>query len=157
MKISKLAIVPLVLLLSGCNLMQQKPVAEASTKPVEQPLINAEEGDVLYAEKQYRQALAVYKELNEQAPQDTHVLFRIANIYSHLKVHKLAIRHYELALKQDKHMAKAWYNLGVVHMKEAAKTWGEMSEYINEDDQLAQSAEHYHKGLVALINPDKTN
>ena len=155
MKISKLAIVPLVLILSACNSMPQKPAAEANVKPVQQPIINAEQGDALYAKKEYRQALAIYKGLHEKAPKDTHVLFRIANIYSHLKVHKLAIKHYELALNQDKHLTKAWYNLGVVHMKEAAKTWGNMSKYTNKDEPLAQSAEHYHLGLVALINPEK--
>jgi len=155
MNISKYAMIALLLVLSACNSMPQKKSTAAALAGVGLYKANLEQADRLYTQKKYQKALVAYQKLHETEPKDTHVLFRIANTYTHLKVPKLSIRYYELTLKEDIHMAKAWYNLGVVQMKEAAKTWTAMSKYADRDDPLFKSSKHYSRGMLELIRPAK--
>jgi len=153
MNISKYAMIALLLVLSACNSMPQKKPSDAALEGVGLYKVNLEQADQLYVQKEYQKALVAYQKLHEIEAKDTHVLFRIANTYSHLAVPKLAIRYYELALKEDIHMAKAWYNLGVLHMKAGASTWTQMSKYVDHDDPLFKSSKRYSRGMLELIRP----
>ncbi len=155
MKRKFLVIVVCSLFLSACNLTLPKKNAQTEVIGVGQYKLSLEKADAHYTKKNYNQALTAYLRLNEKAPKDTQVLFRIANIYTHLENPEQAIVFYKQALKQDITLSKAWYNLGVVRMKQTASTWSDMQKYVDHDDPLHKASGHFSRGMLDLINPEK--
>ncbi len=155
MKRKILVIMVCSLFLSACSLTLPKRTAQTEVLGVGQYKLSLEKADAHYAKKNYNQALTAYLKLNEKAPKDTQVLFRIANIYTHLENPTSAVAFYEKALKQDITLSKAWYNMGVVQMKEAASTWSDMQKYVDHDDPLYKASAHFSHGMLELINPEK--
>ena len=154
MKSSKLIIVLMSMFLGACNTLPKQEPTQGSMGVGEYKL-KLELADEHYSLKEYDKALPIYSQINRNFPKDTHVLFRMGNIYAHKEKPKHAIEAYEAALKVDKNLTKSWYNLGVVHMQQSAKVWEQMSKYADRKDPLYKSARHYNRGMIELINPNK--
>ena len=140
--------------LVACNTLPQQSSAPGEMSVGEYKL-KLELADEHYSLKEYEKALTLYRQINRSFPKDTHVLFRMGNIYAHNAKPKYAIEAYEASLKLDKNLTKSWYNLGVVHMQQSAKVWEQMSKYSDRKDPLYKSARHYSRGMIQLINPKK--
>lgn len=116
--------------------------------------------DLMMAEQSYQQqdyplALRQYTSLFERSKQDTAVLFRLGNIYVHLKQHKNAVIAYEQVLSINSKMSKAWYNLAVIRMRVSLNTWQKMADTIAVTDPYYPAAQHYRQQLSALIEQGK--
>ena len=154
MKSHKIAVLVFSIFLTACNNMPQTPLAKNSeVAGLGIYKVNLERADARYASKDYPKALQEYNKLHQNFANDSHVLFRLGNIYYYLGRPKDAILAYEKALAIDKNMSKTWFNLGKVHMQQSAKTWQQMGKYVEHQDPLYKSSLHYSKGLSAILQP----
>ncbi len=153
MKNYKLIIVLLSVFLAACNTMSKKQTADGQLSVGEYKL-KLELADEFYTKKSYPEALEVYREINQNFSDDTHVLFRMGNIYAQQGDASKAIESYEAALKVDRGLTKTWFNLGVIYMQQSAKTWQQMSQYADKTDPLYKAAGYYNRGMMQLIQPN---
>jgi tetratricopeptide (TPR) repeat protein len=153
MKNYKLIFVLMSVFLTACNTLSKKPV-DGGQLSVGEYKLKLEMADEYYVKKNYPKALEVYQDINQNYSNDTHVLFRMGNIYAHEGNASKAIESYETALKVDKNLTKTWYNLGVIYMQQSARTWQQMSRYADQTDPLYKAARHYSRGMMDLIQPN---
>ena len=139
-------------LLTACNTVSKKPTDGKQLSAAEYKL-KLELADEYYIKKSYPEALEAYREINQSVGNDTHVLFRMGNIYAQQGNASKAIASYEAALKVDKSLTKTWYNLGVIYMQQSAKTWQQMDKYADQADPLYKAARYYNRGMMQLIQP----
>lgn len=148
MKLTNIIILCLSLFLTACTTAQQKGGNG------EGELVNANlaRADLNYQGKQYEDALKEYKALAAKDNSNSYVLFKIANIHSHLGQYDEAVAAYKAVIALDKTHSKAWHNLAVVYMKEGAGTWQQMKKNVDPKDPLYKSAKYYNQGMRDLIN-----
>ena len=148
MKSINIIILCLSLFLTACTTAQQKG------GNAEGELVNANlaQADLYYQSKQYEEALKEYKAIAAKANNNSYVLFKIANIHSHLGQYDEAVVAYRAVIALDKTHSKAWHNLAVVYMKEGASSWQLMKNNVDPKDPLYKSAQYYSQGMRDLIN-----
>ena len=61
---------------------------------------------------------------------------RTGNTHARLNQPQDAIRCYREALKNDPRLAKAWHNMGIIQLRQAANTFTRMVQHIGPDDPL---------------------
>jgi tetratricopeptide (TPR) repeat protein len=152
MKNYKLIMVLVSVFLTACNTVSKKPT-DGGQLSVGEYKLKLELADEYYTKKSYPEALEVYRDINQKFSDDTHVLFRMGNIYAQQGDASKAIESYEAALKVDSGLTKTWFNLGVIYMQQSAKTWQQMSQYADRTDPLYKAADYYNRGMMQLIQP----
>lgn len=106
-----------------------------------------DQGDMAAGEKHYS---ALIKEV----PGEAKPWFRLANIYARTERPGAAQKAYREALIRDPEMSKAWYNMGIVQLREAAHTFNELQVYADRDDPLYTRGEKLLEGILKLIGND---
>jgi len=106
---------------------------------------------VAYQEGDYPLAISRFEELTATIPKDADLWFRLGNAYARNKQPKKAVSAYENALLRDPELSKAWYNMGLVYLKEAMKTFDEMSRYVPAEDPAGQRGRFLRDALVRLL------
>ena len=94
------------------------------------------EADLAYAQGQYKKALNGYFELSELLPKDADIWFRIGNTYSRLENDTAALAAYREALVRDKTLGKAWYNAGLIELRQAVKLFNEAQDTLSPTDPV---------------------
>ncbi len=110
-----------------------------------------EEADQAYAAERYTEALPIYQSLAEHVPQDADIWFRLGNLHARLNQPYQAIRAYEEALVREPQRTKAWHNLGVIHLRNAANAYSQLCTNAMAGDPLCGHAMETLAGLNALI------
>jgi hypothetical protein len=64
---------------------------------------------------------------------------------------KKAIESYENALLREPGMAKAWYNMGLIYIRAAAKTFIDMGSFVPDDNPIGQQGKILGQGLTKLL------
>ena len=140
----------ITLTLCGCNLLDIQP-----DKPL--PTIS----DITQLEQQAKEAYAIedwataetaYKSLTQQLPGNPTPWFRLGNVYARTNNLNAAVAAYREALVRDHKNSKAWHNMGVVQLKQAANTFLEMQQYTEENDPLSLRARYAVNSIANLID-----
>ena len=133
-----LTITLFLITLSGCNALQTKPEEEekpqVDLQEITQKAEAAYESDDLVNGEKY------YEILIRELPQEPEYWFRLANIYVRTDRPYASINLYREAVIRDPQFSKAWYNLGVVQLKQTAFSLNEMLIYADNQDPLYEKA-----------------
>lgn len=95
-------------------------------------------------------AEAAYRQLTEAMPDNTDGWFRLANVYARMQQYEQAAMAYQHVLQRDPSHAKAWYNLGVVRLREAEAAFVQGSRTARADETLQKSSNGMVRGIAAL-------
>jgi cytochrome c-type biogenesis protein CcmH/NrfG len=140
----------ITLTLCGCNLLDIQP---------DQPLPDI--SDITQLEQQAEEAYAIedwgtaetaYKSLTLQLPGNPTPWFRLGNVYARTNNLNAAVAAYREALVRDHKSSKAWHNMGVVQLRQAANTFLEMQQYTEENDPLSIRARYAVNSIANLID-----
>lgn len=111
-----------------------------------------------YQEEDYGAAAEKFEELVGAIPKDAELWFRLGNSYAKISLPEKAINAYQNALLRDPKMGKAWYNMGLVHLQAALKSFVDMDSYVAENDPAAKRGELMREGIFSLLeNPVEKN
>lgn len=136
--------------LSACNLLN---IQADEPSPELSDLADLEkEADEAYKNEDWAAAEAAYKSLAAQVPRDPQPWFRLGNVYARANNLDAAVAAYREALIRDHKSSKAWHNLGVIQLRQAANTFLEMQQYTEENDPLGIRARYAVNSIANLID-----
>lgn len=138
----------LILTLAGCagKVASQKDIFDYE-----------QEASQAYAEQDYALAAQRYEYLVDKVPKDAEFWFRLANSYAKNGQPAKAINAYQNTLVRDSSYAKAWYNMGMIQMQQALRTFIDLQEVIPPGDPVRQRAETKVEGLFELLGNKKNS
>jgi tetratricopeptide (TPR) repeat protein len=139
-KWSRFGIICLVLMLGGC-------AAKNSISTQEMAFSAYERGD-------FTEASQIFGELTEEIPKDAELWFKLGNSYARDEKPHKAIDAYQNALLREPGLAKAWYNMGIVQMQIALKTFVDMNTYSKGEEPTSGRGEKMRQGLLSLLQAD---
>ena len=140
----------LLLALAGCTSMSPKPGGR-SADDIKATVARAEES---YQKADWATAAEAYGVLVEDMPQDTQLWFRYANALARSDQPERAVTAYREVLARDAHYAKAWFNMGIVQLRQAAHSFSRMDGYISAADPLRAQSEQVHDAILRILNDD---
>jgi tetratricopeptide (TPR) repeat protein len=111
----------------------------------EQANIAYESDDLVTSEKNYE---ILIKEL----PEEAEPWFRLGNIYVRTNRPYAAISLYREAVLRDPQFAKAWYNMGIVQLKQTAFSLNEMLIYTDKQDPLYSKAATMLEQIKSIVS-----
>lgn len=114
-------------------------------------LLLKEQADQAYAKKQYNIAETEYLRLTDAVPRDADAWFKLGNIYARTHKPEKAIKAYHEAILREPGLSKAWHNMGVVHMRQAANAFLSLQKHATTDDPLNDIALRRLNGLYELM------
>jgi len=145
-------IITLFFNLTACNLSGIKEDNEEATKiDLYELQIQADKAylnDDLVASKRD------YEILVQELPAIALHWFRLGNIYVRTNRPDAAINLYREAVLRDPKYTKAWYNLGIVQLKQTAYSLNEMLIYTDANDPLYNKAEDMLQNIQTIIKQD---
>lgn len=140
------------LLLGGCGSTPHK-LGGRSAEDIKATATRAEQS---YANAEWPAAADAYGVLVEEMPQDTNLWFRYANALARSDQPDKAVTAYREVLVRDAHFSKAWFNMGIVQLRQAANSFSRMNGNISADDPLRAQGEQVYAGIMKLLGDDKT-
>ncbi len=123
--------------LSGCNLTGLKDTEDA---PEIDLLALRDEADSAYLNDDLKTSEENYTILVKEMPEEALHWYRLANIYVRTNRPDAAINLYREAVIRDPEFSKAWYNLGIVQLKQTVFSLNEMLIYTDRNDPLYSKA-----------------
>ena len=105
-----------------------------------------------YKNEDWATAEEAYRSLTVQNPRDPNPWFRLGNVYARANNLDAAVSAYKEALIRDHKSSKAWHNLGVIQLRQAANTFLEMQQYTEENDPLGIRARYAVNSIANLID-----
>jgi len=134
------------LVLTGCASQSVQVTTKADLLDLrEQADKSYQEGNLADSEKHYTALI-------EKVPGEARPWFRLANIYARTERPGAAVRAYREALIRNPEMTKAWYNMGLVQLREAAHSFNELQVYANPEDPLYPQGGILLEGIMKLIS-----
>ena len=104
-----------------------------------------------YQAQDYVLAAERFEQLVNDAPKDAELWFRLGNAHARAKNPKQAIVAYENALLRDPEMSKAWYNMGLVHLQSALKSFIDMESHVPADDPVGRRGREMREQVFQLL------
>ncbi|MCB1747587.1 MAG: tetratricopeptide repeat protein [Gammaproteobacteria bacterium] len=109
------------------------------------------DGEAAYAAGDWRTAEPHYRALVKAIPQDAELWFRLGNIYARTDQPDRAVQAYREALVRDGDLGKAWFNMGVVHLREAANSFMKMGVHVSPDHPMARQGADAYAAVMAIL------
>ena len=138
-----------LVVLGGCNALNTK--TEEQQEPVDL-LALREQANEAYIKDDFANAEKYYETLVRELPEEPEHWFRLANIYVATDRPYSSMGLYREAVIRDPKFTKAWYNLGIVQLKQTAFSLNEMLTYTNKQDPLYSKAAEMLEEIKAIIN-----
>lgn len=151
-KLRSFIIIALFLNLSACNLSGIKEENEEAAKIDFFEL--QKQADTAYLNDDLVASERDYQILVKEMPTVALHWFRLGNIYVRTNRPNAAINLYREAVLRDPKYSKAWYNLGIVQLKQTAYSLNEMLIYTDIYDPLYNKAKHMLNGIQTIIKQD---
>jgi tetratricopeptide (TPR) repeat protein len=110
-----------------------------------------------YASTDWPESEKHYLVLVAMDPEQALYWLRLGNIYAHTNRPEMAITAYREAVVRDAALTSAWYNMGVIHLKQAAYSFDEMQLHVDPNDPVAVQGQKLLEGIMGLIeegNPE---
>lgn len=108
-------------------------------------------GESAYAAGEWAAAEPHYSTLVAAIPQDAELWFRLGNIYARMDRPDAAIAAYREALVRDSDLAKAWFNMGVVQLRQAANSFLKMKVHSPAGDPVAAQGAATYDAIMAIL------
>ena len=145
----------LMILLAACASTPER----SETKPAEEAprvdlTVTLASGKAAYAAKQWREAEPHYEILVQRIPQEADHCFRLGNIYGRTDRPDLAVAAYREVLVRDSDYAKAWLNMGIVQLRQAANSFRKMEVHVDGSEPLRKQASQAYAAILAIISGD---
>lgn len=137
----------LALLAAGCASTGR---SEAVPGP-EQVATARAAGERAYAAGDWADAEPHYRTLVQAVPQDAALWFRLGNVYARLDRPDAAVAAYREALVRDGDLAKAWFNMGVVQLRQAANSFLKLGAHVHPSDPVARQGSEAYEAIMAIL------
>ena len=142
----------ILITIAGCASTSTKS-ARSNPDDIKATAARAEES---YARADWASAAEAYGVLVEKMPQDTNLWFRFANSLARSEQPDRAVTAYREVLVRDARSSKAWFNMGIVQLRQAANSFLRMNNNIAPDDPLRAQGEQVYGAIMQLLNEDTT-
>jgi tetratricopeptide (TPR) repeat protein len=106
------------------------------------------QADQAYREARLEDAEPIYRQISLDHPEMKDVWFRLGNIYTRQNQLDAAVRAYERTIQLDGNDGRAWYNLSLVHLKQAVGTLEAASQTLPADSSLRPRIAALHDSLL---------
>ena len=136
--------------LTGCSLPGVKPAAEPDIDLFELE----RRADAAYQEGDMGASEQHYMLLVRKMPEEALHWFRLGNIYARTSRPDAAISAYREAVLRKPDYSKAWYNMGIVQLKQAANSFNEMQVHTLSDDPLNVQGKKVLDGILEIIKQE---
>ena len=139
-------ILPLALVLAGCatsNLREDPGAGDLMEL--------RKEAARVYQEHEYAKALPLYQALVERVPNDPYLWFRLGNVQAYLKQPDPAIAAYREAVRLSPKMDKAWHNMAILYLRQAANSLTQMLQHTDPKGVLYPKAVQLSDGVIQLL------
>jgi len=103
-----------------------------------------QKGDLVTSEKDYL-------ELVKKIPEESLHWFRLGNIYARTQRPDAAIVAYREAVLRNPQNSKAWYNMGIIQLREAANTFNQMQVHTESKDPLYTEGKRLMDAILGII------
>lgn len=110
-----------------------------------------------YQNNQWHESEKHYTILVDKIPENAVHWFRLGNIYARTQRPDAAVTAYRESLIRDPRFAKAWYNMGVLHLQQAANSFSEFQIYVDKNDPLYEKGQKIFVDTLDIIKQDKGN
>ena len=138
----------LLSIISGCTPNNIKENEEASSTDL---LTLREEAEIAYKNDDLETSEKHYALLVKELPEEALHWYRLANIYVRTNRPYPAINLYREAVIRDPKFSRAWYNMGIVQLKQTAYSLNEMLIYTDKNDPLYGKAANMLEKIKAII------
>ena len=108
-------------------------------------------GESAYAASDWRAAEPHYRALVEAVPQDAELWFRLGNIYARIEQPDAAVVAYREALVRDGSLGKAWFNMGVIQLRQAANSFLKMQVHTAAGDPTLARGEAAYAAIMDIL------
>ncbi len=143
----------LVVAMTGCQRTPERPVASVAPDGA---AIDIKATEALaserYAAGDWAAAEVQYVALAREIPQQADYWFRLGNIYARTDRPDPAVSAYREALVRDPQLSKAWFNMGVVQLRQAANSFHKMEVHVPAGDPSRVQAEVAYAAILAILN-----
>ena len=104
-----------------------------------------------YNAKDWEAAEKNYVAITQAIPKEAHPWFRLGNIYARTERPDFAVRAYKEALLRDSSLSKAWYNMGLVQLRQSANSFLQMRTYTPENSSAQERADAMYESIIDVI------
>lgn len=139
-----------VLLLSACSATSLKRNGR-SADDVKATALRAEQS---YANAEWATAADAYAVLVKEMPQDTNLWFRYANALARSDQPDQAVAAYREVVVRDAHSSKAWFNMGIVQLRQAANSFSRMGSNVTAEDPMRSQGEQVYGEIMKILGDD---
>ncbi len=141
------------LLLPGCAEFQRTPDAAATGGEPKVDLQGLEQqAEAAYAKGDWAASEQPFIALTKASPQAVEPWFKLGNIYARTNRYALAVRAYREVVVRDAKHVRAWHNMGVIQLRQAAETFAELATYAQGNDPLAVHGMHLRQAVEQLLD-----
>jgi tetratricopeptide (TPR) repeat protein len=139
--------------LVACSDMQPRPQSQPQARaPAADVTALREAAQASYAAGRWAEAAQQYAEVLRHMPQDPDMWFRLANACARSEQPDRAVAAYREALVRDPGYAKAWFNMGIVQLRQAANSFSKMGAYVSASDPMAEQAAAAHAAILDILD-----
>ena len=138
--------------LAGCQ--SAPPRARANAAQEAAPLdikTTQERAQAAYGAGDWAAAEPHYVALARAMPQDAELWFRLGNVYARTDKPELAIAAYRETLVRKPELAKAWFNMGVIQLRQAANSFHQMEVHVAPGDPSRAQAADAYAAILAIL------
>lgn len=157
MNLSIVLLLNLLMLISGCQTWkasQLPPKDEPQSSSGATDLVAVEKNaEAAYRAQDWATSERLYVELTKATPAATEPWFRLGNIYARTGRIELAVKAYRETVIRDTKHTRAWHNMGVVQLRQAAQSFGELQKYAAPDDPLGGRGKALGDAIDKLLAP----
>jgi len=104
-----------------------------------------------YAQGDLQTAERGFEAIVQSVPHDATAWFRLANIYARTDRPRQAVAAYQEALVRNPKLPKAWYNLGIVQLRQAAHSFLSLTQGLPASDPLHQRGLELAQEVIRLL------
>jgi len=142
-----------ILLFSGCA-----PGTAVIRQTAEADLVRTEMlASSAYANTDWLTSEKHYSDMIRSGSQQALHWYRLGNIYAYTSRPDAAIVAYREAIRLQPDMAEAWYNLGIIQLKQSAWSLGQLQLHAGEDQTTAGQGKLILQGILELIQTTGSN
>ena len=146
MRCAKAWLLAAVLGLAACASTQE------SEKPVKVDVKATQQlAESSYAAGDWAAAAQHYTLLLREMPQDADMWFRLANACARSDQPDRAIAAYREVLVRDSTFSKAWFNMGIVQLRQAANSFLKMDIHVAQSDPMHQQAALAYDAILKIL------
>ena len=145
--IHRVTLACVILALLACEQTATKPDAEK----IDLAKVSALAAQA-YVEKNWPESEKHYATLTRESPGEAEPWFKLGNIYARTFRPELAVKAYRETLVRDPQNIKAWHNLGVIELRQAANTFATLQDLLDPDDAWYKKSVNIQASIDELVN-----